>query len=70
MPATRQVYVTVSDSWMYNDEEMVPTHLGPILAFSTRAQAEEYLRRCEDAEQALPGGGDRSYSVVEMIVQE
>ena len=55
--ATRRVYLVVEQFWTYNDEYYVGADT-PVKAFSTRAQAEQYLARC----QALAREADLRYT--------
>jgi hypothetical protein len=72
--ATRRVYLVLCSSWSYNDEFYVGDN-APVKAFTSRAQAEAYIRTWEEyfkthigRQELMFSQGDVSHTIVEADV--
>ncbi len=71
MAETRVVYVVVCRCWGYDDERYSGDNR-PVMAFTDRKKAEDYLARREEEENASGnwrGQVETSFVVVEMTVE-
>jgi hypothetical protein len=64
---TRRVFVVMAHHWYYNDETTIARD-GPVMGFTDRDQAEQYLHRLQRRAAADPAYGDcgSTYTIVEM----